>query len=214
MLHDYDAESLNNDLSFEEVSKDIDKAKLRKAYLEIPNEAIKSKNAKILFHRFFQLCFISGLNPSEWDSSNIKPIPKKDKDPRDPLQNRCITIMCCISTLYSSILNRRLQSFLEKNKILAEEQNGFRTSRSCVDHLLVLCSILRNRKSLGLSTFLSFIDFQKAFDSVDRTLLFFKLSKIGVSGKFYNAIAAMYSNPKAKVLLNEYETDFFDCPVG
>ena len=214
LLHDYDAESLNNDLSFEEVSKAIDKAKLRKAYLEIPNEAIKSKNAKILFHRFFQLCFISGLNPSEWDSSNIKPIPKKDKDPRDPLQNRCITIMCCISKLYSSILNRRLQSFLEKNKILAEEQNGFRASRSCVDHLLVLCSILRNRKSLGLSTFLSFIDFQKAFDSVDRTLLFFKLSKIGVSGKFYNAIAAMYSNPKAKVLLNEYETDFFDCPVG
>ena len=208
-LNDFDADSLNTNLSFEEVSKAIDKAKLRKAYLEIPNEAIKSKNAKILFHRFFQLCFISGLNPSEWDSSNIKPIPKKDKDPRDPLQNRCITIMCCISKLYSSILNRRLQSFLETNKILAEEQNGFRASRSCVDHLLVLCSILRNRKSLGLSTFLSFIDFQKAFDSVDRTLLFFKLSKIGVSGKFYNAIAAMYSNPKAKVLLNEYETDFF-----
>ena len=154
------------------------------------------------------------MNPSEWDSSHIKPIPKKDKDARDPLQNRCITLMCCISKLYSSILNRRLQNFLENNKILAEEQNGFRASRSCIDHILVLCSVLRNRKALGLSTFLSYIDFQKAFDSVDRNLLFFKLSQIGISGKFYNAISAMYSNPRSKILLNEYETDFFDCPIG
>ena len=122
--------------------------------------------------------------------------------------------MCCVAKLYSSILNRRLQNFLETNKILAEEQNGFRASRSCIDHILVLCSVLRNRKALGLSTFLSFIDFQKAFDSVDRNLLFFKLSQIGISGRFYNAISAMYSNPRSKVLLNEYETDFFDCPIG
>ena len=211
---EYNPEMLNINLSYDEVSKAIEKAKLRKAYLEIPNEAVKNENAKVLFHKFFQLCFISGLSPTEWDSSHIKPVPKKEKDVRDPLQNRCITLMCCVAKLYSSILNRRLQNFLETNKILAEEQNGFRASRSCIDHILVLCSILRNRKALGLSTFLSYIDFQKAFDSVDRNLLFFKLSKIGISGRFYKAISAMYSNPRAKVLLNEHETDFFDCPIG
>ena len=97
---------------------------------------------------------------------------------------------------------------------MVEEQNGFRASRSCIDHILVLCSILRNRKALGLSTFLSYIDFQKAFDSVDRNLLFFKLSQIGVTGNFYNAISAMYKNPKSKILLNEFETEFFNCPIG
>ena len=153
LLSDYNCEELNANISYEEVSKAIDRAKLRKAYLMIPNEALQNTNAKQLFHKFFQLCFISGLSPTEWDDSQIKPIPKKDKDQRDPLQNRCITIMCCVNKLYSSILNRRLQNFLEKNKILAEEQNGFRASRSCIDHVLVLCSILRNRKALGLSTF-------------------------------------------------------------
>ena len=182
--------------------------------IKLPNEAIKNQNAKLLFFKFFQLCFSSGLNPTEWDSSHIKPIPKKDKDARDPLQNRCITLMCSVAKIYSSILNRRLQKFLENNKILVEEQNGFRASRSCIDHILVLCSILRNRKALGLSTFLSYIDFQKAFDSVDRNLLFYKLSQMGVSGKFYNAILAMYKSPRSKILLNEYETDFFDCPIG
>ena len=187
---------------------------MRKSYLQIPNEALKNKNAKILFHTFFNLCFKSGLNPSEWDTSDIKPIPKKDKDFRDPLQNRCITIMCCVAKIYSGILNRRLQSYLEKNKILVEEQNGFRASRSCIDHVLVLCTILRNRKSMGLNTFLTFIDFQKAFDSVDRGLLMFKLSQIGIFGKFYKAISAMYSNPRARVILNKYETDHFECPIG
>ena len=178
-------------MSFCEVSKIIDSTKPRKAYLELPNEITKNYNAKVLLHKFFNLCFTTGLNPTDWDYSNIKPIPKKDKDQRDPLNNRCITIMCCISKIYSKILNARLQKYLEENDILVEEQNGFRASRSCIDHIFSLCTILRNRKLMGLETFLSFIDYQKAFDSVDRHLLLYKLSKIGVVGRFYNAIQAM-----------------------
>ena len=155
---------------------------MRKTYLEIQNDVTKNTNAKKLLHEFFKLCFSSGLNPTEWDYSSIKPIPKKEKDPRDPLNNRCITIMCCISKIYSKLLNTRLQKYLEENEILVEEQNGFRASRSCIDHIFTLCTILRNRKAMGLDTFLSFIDYKKAFDSVDRHLLLYKLSKIGVVG--------------------------------
>ena len=155
----YNSGVLNSDLLFEEVSKAIDSTKLRKAYLELPNEITKNKNAKVLLHSFFNLCFISGLNPTDWDSSNIKPIPKKDKDPRDPLNNRCITIMCCIAKIYSKILNTRLQNFLDENKIWVDEQNGFRASRSCIDHIFSLCTILRNRKQMGQDTFLALSNF-------------------------------------------------------
>ena len=108
---------LNNDLSFSEVSKAIDNTKLKKAYLEIPNEAMKNFDAKCVLHKFFNLCFKSGLSPIEWDFSDIKPVPKKDKDHRDPLQNRCITIMCCVAKVYSKILTARLQKYLEDNNI-------------------------------------------------------------------------------------------------
>ena len=81
---------------------------MKKAYLEIPNEALKNENAKLLLYKFSKLCFNCGLNPTEWDKNDIKPIPKKDKDQRDPLQNRCITIMCCVAKIYSSILTNRL----------------------------------------------------------------------------------------------------------
>ena len=96
--------------------------------------------------------------------------------------------MCCISKIYSKLLNNRLQKYLEENDILAEEQNGFRASGSCIDHIFTLCSVLRNRKASGLDTFLSFIDYKKAFDSVDRDLLLYKLSQIGVDGRFYSEI--------------------------
>ena len=186
----------------------------KKSYLEIPNEVMKNKNAKLLLFKFFNLCFISGFNPSDWDFSDIIPIPKKDKDARDPLQNRCITIVCCVAKIYSSILNKRLQKYLETNNILVEEQNGFRVGRSCIDHIYVMCTVLRNRKLLGQDTFLCFIDYKKAFDSVDRNLLLYKLSNIGVHGHMYQAISSLYSNPKSRVILNDYETDYFDCPVG
>ena len=97
---DFSSDDLNCEFTFLEVSKAIDRSKCVKAYLEIPNEVMKNQNAKLLLHRFFNLCFLSGLNPSDWDYSNIKPIPKPDKDPRDPLQNRCLTLMCCVAKIY------------------------------------------------------------------------------------------------------------------
>ena len=56
-----------------------------KFFLEIPNEAFKNVNGKLLLHRFLCLCFSTGLNPTEWDYSDIKPSPKKGKGPKGPL---------------------------------------------------------------------------------------------------------------------------------
>ena len=67
---------------------------------------------------------------------------------------------------------------------------------------------------LGLDTFLCFIDYKKAFDSVERNLLLYKLSNIGVNGHMYCAISALYSNPKSRVILQNYSTEYFNCPIG
>ena len=113
--------------------------------------------------------------------------------------------MCCVAKVYSKILNRRIQSYLEENKILVDEQNGFRASRSCIDHIFVLCTVLRNRKLQGKDTFICFIDYKKAFDSIERNLLLFKLSQVGITGNMYRAISSLYSNPRSRVILNEHE---------
>ncbi len=49
-----------------------------------------------------------------------------------------------------------------------------------------------------------FVDFKKAFDSVCRQALFFKLTKLGVTGKFYSVIKNMYTNSFAYIKLSGY----------
>ena len=97
---------------------------------------------------------------------------------------RGISLLSCISKLYSSIMNKRITQYLEENDILAEEQNGFRSGRSCEDHVFTLSSVIRNNASV----FMAFIDLKKAFDFVDRNMLLYKLLQTNINGKMYDSI--------------------------
>ena len=59
-----------------------------------------------------------------------------------------------------------------------------------------------------------FIDFQKAFDWVNRDLLDFRLLTSGVNGKFYDAIKALYMAPIACVQVNDFKTEWFPTDFG
>ena len=37
---------------------------------------------------------------------------------------------------------------------------------------------------------------------------------MGINGNMYRAISSLYSNPRSRVILNDHETEYFDCPVG
>ena len=202
----------NSEITLDEVQKVMSKAKNNKAVGidTLPNEVFKNENSILLWHKFFNRCFKTGIVPDIWSKALIKPIPKGGStDRRIPLNYRGISLLPTISKVYSSVLNERLLSYLENNSLLTDTQNGFRKLRSCVDHLYVLTSIIRNRKVKGLSTFVCYIDLEKAFDMVDRTSLFVKLGKAGIKGNLYWAIHSLYVNHMSSVLVNEYQTDWF-----
>jgi hypothetical protein len=209
--------SLNKSISLEEVQKAIYKSKNNKAFGVdgIPSEVYKNINSVHLWHTFFNYCFSTGLVPDMWNKGLIKPIPKGTNiDKRLPLNYRGICLSVTISKIYSSILNTRLLEYLETNEKLIDEQNGFRKLRSCVDHLYVLTTIIRNRKAQSLSTYVCFIDFAKAFDKVDRDSLFVKLAQAGVTGNMYWAISSLYNNPCLSILLNSAQTEWFRTTSG
>lgn len=97
---------------------------------------------------------------------------------------------------YSSILKQQASN----NSILVDEQNGFRKERSCLDNVFEWNSklVMQNRKS----KFATFIDFQKAFDLVDRQLLQYKLILNGIDANMYNAIFRLYLKTESCVRLN------------
>ena len=63
--------------------------------------------------------------------------------------------------------------FLNMGSHIVEEQNGFRADRSTQEHVFTATTIFKDRLSKNKDTFVSFIDFQKAFDWVNRDCLFF-----------------------------------------
>ena len=69
--------------------------------------------------------------------------------------------------------------------------------------LFVLYNLVKNRMLKKEETFCCYIDTCKAFDTVDRTCLEFKLMSKGIKGKIYNAINSLYDNYGCTIRLNE-----------
>ena len=168
----------------------------------IANEALKHAGVMQLMYALFNHIFDYGCIPSLWRKAVIHPIPKgKNKEVR-PLLYRGLSLQSCIYKLYSSILNARLMDYLDNHNHLAEEQNGFRKNRSCAQHIYTLNEVLHMRMNKNKTTHLCFIDFQKAFDYVDRNLMLSRLVELGITGKFYAAMKETYNETLNAVRLN------------
>ena len=138
-----------------------------------------------------------------------------NSDPRNPLTYRGINLLSCCSKIFGNVLNKRLNTYLELNSHLSDTQNGFRKGRSTEDHVFVLNSIVTDRLNSAEKTCVAFIDFAKAFDSINRDLLFMQLLNIGIDGKFYNVIKSMYEHTTAKIRLNNTDyTNTFETFIG
>ena len=161
------------------------------------------------------MIFVNHYVPLMWKQSIIYPIFKGgQKDKKDPLSYRPISLISNPCKIFSSILNDRLTKYMEHNCVLVEEQNGFRKNRSCLDHIFVLSSILRSRLVEKKSTFACFVDFSKAFDFVNRKLLMVALKNIGIQGNFLSIYESMYSKTEATVRLNDNMTKWFTTEAG
>ena len=80
-----------------------------------------------------------------------------------------------------------------------------------MDHLFVLCS---NRKLNQSPTFVAFIDLKKAFDSVDRALLWHRLVHYGINGKFLDLLKSLYCHTKYQVRVNGSISEPFPVTSG
>ena len=138
------------------------------------------------------LIFRSHSYPKQWTLNLLKPIHKKESA-TDPENYRSIAISSCLSKLYSSVLPFRAQEYVEKHNLLSDNQIGFRKGKRTSDHIFILKTLvdkfLRMHKC---KLFVAFIDFKKAYDSINRDHLFFKLKNMRLGGLFLENIKAMY----------------------
>ena len=211
--------SLNdNPISGYEISQCIKKLKRNKAhgYDMVLNEfIIATKDIFLPVYRvLFNLIMYTGIFPSKWCIGVIKPIYKKKGSIDDPDSYRPITLVSCFCKLFTSVINARLELYVQQNGIVGVEQAGFRRGFSTIDHVFALQNIIQFYTSLGRRLYCCFVDYKKAFDTVDRCLLLKKLIDIGVDNRLVRIIFNMYKDAKSMVQCGQVVSKPFVCGVG
>ena len=161
----------------------------------------------------FNSLFDNGYYPVDWSESIILPLYKKG-DVNNPNNYRGISLCNITSKVYSSIVNNRLKQWIDSNNITGEFQAGFKSNYSTIDHIFTLFAAVQKQFSKNRKLYVAFIDFQKAFDSISRKLLWPVLVKNRIHGKLLNCIKSMYSDVKAKVRSGSKFTDLIRCTEG
>ncbi|UYV77547.1 hypothetical protein LAZ67_15001466 [Cordylochernes scorpioides] len=194
---------LDPEITSEEIGRAIRDLKNNKASGpdDIPNEIIKilPDSYMGLLEQFYNRALIMGHYPTIWTKSIIHPIFKSgDKD--NPSNYRGIALISNFSKLFTTILRSRLNEWVERRNVIPENQAGFRRGRSCVDLIFTLTSLIQLslRKKRG-KLYVFFVDLRKAFDTVPHSLLWKKLTNLGVSYQFIHAIRNYYEQATVAV---------------
>ena len=142
-----------------------------------------------------------GVFPESWAVAIVTPIPKTGN--KHMVNNwRPISIIPLIGKLMEKLCNTILTTHLDLHNILCKEQYGFRpkrsTSSAVFNFLKNIIDEINNRKIVGAM----YVDFSKAFDSINHTRLLYKLKDIGIPSKLYLWIMSYLENRKIKTKLN------------
>ena len=149
--------------------------------------------------------------PRDWSRGIIVKLFKKG-DLMNCHNWRGINLLPVSSKLLASIILQRLRKALDAT--LREEQHGFRTGRSCSDLIFVLRMLVEESKEWNKKLYLLFIDFEKAFDSVDRDCLWRVLKYYRIPEKIVDMIIALYEESECCVKTENGTTRFFKIMSG
>lgn len=136
-------------------------------------------------HKLCELVFKHCSAPKQWTLSLTIPLPKKGN--LQLMNNfRGISLTSIAAKTYNRILLNRIQNPIDK--LLRNNQAGFRSGCSCAQQIHVLHRVIEGERAQLLPLYIAFLDFKKAFDSLDRPMMFAILRHYGIPQKIVDAI--------------------------
>ena len=112
------------------------------------------------------MAFKSGVMPEDWRSTGIVPL-YKGKGERSECDNYTgISLLSVVGKIYAGILINRVR--IETGGLINVEQESIRAERVCVDQIFTLKQIGKKVREKKRRVYVGFIDFEKAYDKVNR----------------------------------------------
>ena len=185
-------------------------------FVGIPTKIIKAIKPSIskFLTNFFNKCFETGTIPDELKIAVVTPLFKNKGSINDINNFRGISVLPPISKILEKLIYNQISSYFEKNNLIVDNQHGFRNGRSCETALHSIISSMYqilSERSIGMYIF---IDFKKAFDTVDSRILLFKLKKYGFDSNAIALIENYFTDRKQVVKFEACSSSLRDIKLG
>ena len=116
-----------------------------------------------------------------------------------PENYRGMTILPILEKVFEIAVYRRL-SFVNEAFCKVDEHNGgIFNGRRTSDNLFIIAGLAQRQLLLGKKFYLCFIDFSKAFDLINRNILFYKIMRSGWKGKVIETLNSLYQKTNFRI---------------
>ena len=166
---------------------------------DIPAEAPKTNidtSVELLYPLFTEIWEKEEV-PSDWRDGYLINLPKKG-DLSNCSNYRGITLLSVPGKVFNRIILERMKG--EMDPWLRHLKAGFRPNRSCVDHISTLRIIVEQSLEWNSPLYINFVDYEKAFDSINRDTLWKLLRHYGIPAKLVGLIKNSYEGTGCRVI--------------
>jgi hypothetical protein len=151
----------------------------------------------------------------QWDRALISPLFKGGPDHNNIWKYSAITLLCSSSKLYEAVLLASIQKVLDACRSMSDTQGGFKRNTTSHERTLGLHLILHQRKAAKVPTYVASINFETAFSTTFKPLVWVRLAQAGIKGPLWEVTRQLYSDVKSRVAHQEIPPDeFFEIPQG
>ena len=130
-----------------------------------------------MLHPLFEKIWNEGEMPNDWRSGLIIKIPKKGDTANCDIRQG-ITLVSVPSKVFTRVLLNRIKEHV--NQRLRKEQAGFHPNRSSIDQINSLRISIEPCIEWSSRLYTVFVDFEKAFDSINREAMWKEVKRYGL----------------------------------
>ena len=174
-------------------------------YDDISNRILKNSSPYVLSPLTFicNAALKTGVFPERLKYALVKPIFRKG-DPHSILNYTPVSLLTAFSKVMEKVIYERIYKHLTLNNILTPYQFGFRANHSTEQAIFSLINSVLEAMNNKLTVGGVFCSLQKAFNSVNHTLLLNKIKYYGIQGSILKLIQSYVTNRQQRVILNNY----------
>ncbi|CAH2093523.1 unnamed protein product [Euphydryas editha] len=151
-------------------------------------------------------CISNGIYPDLLKTAIIRPIFKRGSH-RDYTNYRPMAILSTINKIFEKVVMKQIGEFLDKHSVLTSSQHGFRSNKNTATALSEFSDDVNNAFNNRDMVVVLYIDFKKAFDTLEHECLLQAMEECGIRGPVNAWFRNYLENRKIVVRINGVDSN-------